>query len=80
MPISKDYPPLFIQAGTAEILYDDAVRLARSAEKAGVDVNLDIWEDMIHAFPAFVSVAPESKQAIERIGKFIHDIFKNNTK
>ena len=73
-------PPLFIQAGTAEILYDDAVRLARSAEKAGVDVNLDIWEDMIHAFPAFVSVAPESKQAIERIGKFIHDIFKNNTK
>jgi len=73
-------PPLFIQAGTAEILYDDAVRLARSAVKTGVDVNLDIWEDMIHAFPGFVSVAPESKQAIERIGKFIHDIFKNNTK
>lgn len=72
-------PPLFIQAGTAEILYDDAVRLAKSAEKAGVDVKLDIWEDMIHAFPVFVSVAPESKQAIERIGNFIHDIFKNKT-
>lgn len=73
-------PPLFIQAGTAEILYDDAIRLAKSAEKVGVDVKLDIWEDMIHAFPVFVSVAPESKQAIERIGNFIHDIFKNNTK
>lgn len=73
----RGLPPLFIQAGTAEILYDDAVRLAKNAEKAGVDVKLDIWEDMIHAFPVFVSVAPESKQAIEKIGKFIQDVFKN---
>ncbi|MFX0042060.1 MAG: alpha/beta hydrolase [Candidatus Hodarchaeota archaeon] len=70
-------PPLFIQAGTAEILYDDAVHLAKNAEKAGVDVKLDIWEDMIHAFPVFVSVTPESEKAIERISKFIHEIFKN---
>jgi monoterpene epsilon-lactone hydrolase len=76
----KGLPPLFIQAGTAEILYDDAVRLAETAEKAGVDVKLDIWEDMIHAFPVFVSVSPESKQAIERIGKFIHNLFDKKVK
>jgi monoterpene epsilon-lactone hydrolase len=73
----RGLPPLFIQVGTAEILYDDAVRLAKNAEQAGVDVKLDIWENMIHAFPVFVSVAPESKQAIERIGKFLQNIFEN---
>ena len=64
-------PPLYIMAGTAEILHDDAVRLAERAAKAGVDVTLDIWEDMIHGFPVFAKVAPESREAIEKIGEFI---------
>ncbi len=69
-------PPLYIMAGTAEILHDDAVRLAESATKAGVDVILDIWEDMIHGFPVFASVAPESREAIEKIGEFIRKHLK----
>jgi acetyl esterase/lipase len=69
-------PPLFIIAGTAEILYDDSVRLAENAKKAGVDVTLDIWDDMIHAFPVFVNIAPESQEAMERIAEFIRKHFK----
>lgn len=69
-------PPLFIIAGTAEILYDDSIRLAESAKSAGVEVILDIWEDMIHAFPVFAKVAPESQKAIEKISNFIHDSFE----
>src|SRR5690606_5447385 len=34
-------PPLLIQVGTAETLYDDATRLAEKAEAAGVDVTLE---------------------------------------
>jgi acetyl esterase/lipase len=64
-------PPLYIIVGTAEILHDDGVRLAEGATNAGVDVILDIWEDMIHSFPVFASVAPESREAIEKIGEFI---------
>jgi len=64
-------PPLYIMAGTAEILHDDSVRLAERASKAGLDVTLDIWEDMIHGFPVFANVAPESREAIEKIGEFI---------
>ncbi len=66
-----DLPPLFINAGTAEILYDDAVRVAERATVAGVDTILDIWDDMIHNFPAFAVVAPESQEAIEKIGEFV---------
>ncbi|MFX1568617.1 MAG: alpha/beta hydrolase [Promethearchaeota archaeon] len=68
-------PPLYIMAGTAEILHDDAVRLAERATKAGVEVTLDIWEDMIHGFPVFAKVAPESREAIEKVGEFIRKHF-----
>jgi monoterpene epsilon-lactone hydrolase len=64
-------PPLLIQVGTAEILLDDAIRLAERAKAAGVDVTLDIWPDMVHVWQAFALVAPESREAIEKIGTFI---------
>ena len=35
-------PPLLIQAGTHEVLLDDAVRLARQAAAADVEVTLDV--------------------------------------
>jgi len=64
-------PPLLIQVGTAEILLDDAVRLAERAKAAGVEVTLDIWQDMMHVWQAFALVAPESREAIEKIGAFV---------
>jgi acetyl esterase/lipase len=64
-------PSLFIIVGTAEILHDDSIRLANNAKKEGVEVTLEVWEDMIHAFPVFVNVVPESCEAIDKIGNFI---------
>ncbi|MFB0563609.1 MAG: alpha/beta hydrolase [Candidatus Lokiarchaeia archaeon] len=69
-------PPMFIQVGTSEILLDDSVRLADRAKAVGIDVKLDIWEDMIHVFAAFAGLIPEGRQAIERIGEFIQKVFK----
>jgi len=63
-------PPLLIQVGTAEILLSDSTRLAERAEAAGVAVTLETWEDMIHVFQAFPTLA-ESGQAIGRIGDFV---------
>ncbi len=64
-------PPLLIQVGTAEILLDDATRFAAAARKAGVDVELEEWEDMIHVFQAFAPMLPEADQAIEKIGRYL---------
>lgn len=64
-------PPLLIQVGTAELLLDDSVRLADRAKAAGVEVQLEIWQDMIHVFPLFAEWAPEGQQGIEQIGEFI---------
>lgn len=64
-------PPLLIQVGTAETLLDDSTRLAERARKAGVNVTLEPWEDMIHVFQAFAPILPEGREAIERIGAFV---------
>lgn len=73
-PLYGDYtnsPPLFIFVGGDEIMLSDATRLAEKAKKAGVDVQLKIWEGMWHVFPFFAPFVPESLQAIAEIGDFI---------
>jgi monoterpene epsilon-lactone hydrolase len=68
----KGLPPMLIQVGTAEILFDDSTRLAERAKKAGVDVTLEPWEDMIHIWQFFASMVPEGRDAVDRIASFIH--------
>lgn len=71
----KGLPPLLILVGTAEILLDDSVEFAKKAKEAGVEVILDIWDDMPHVFAAFAAFAPEGQQAIEKIGEFMKKFF-----
>ena len=63
-------PPLLIQVGTAECLLDDANRLAENAKAAGVDTQIERWDEMIHVWHAFAPLLPEANQAIDRIGEY----------
>ena len=67
----RGLPPILIQVGTTETLLDDSTRLAEQAKAAGVAVELEIWDDMVHVWPLFAPILPEGQQAIERIGQFI---------
>jgi acetyl esterase/lipase len=67
----NDLPPLFIQVGDAETLLDDSTRLADRAEEAGVDVTLQIWEEMPHVWHLAAPVLPEGQEAIEKVGEFV---------
>ncbi len=64
-------PPTLIQVGTSEALLDDSTRLADNAEAAGVDVTLEVWDEMIHHWHIFAGMLPEGQQAIDRIGEFV---------
>ena len=68
-------PPLLIQVGTDEILLDDARRIVEKAQTAGVDVTLEIWEEMFHVFQ-MVSIMPGTKKALGQIGDFVARILK----
>ena len=70
----RGLPPLLIQVGTDEILLDDATTLAERAEAAGVEVTLEIWEEVWHVFQAFAAEIPEGRQAIDRIGAFVRQV------
>lgn len=63
----KGFPPLYINAGGAETLLDDARRLHERASAAGVNVTLSIVDGMQHVFPFLAGRAPEADEEIRKI-------------
>ena len=64
-------PPLVIQAGTHEVLLDDAVRLAGQAAAADVEVILDITSGVPHVFQAYYPLLDEAAAALDRAGRLL---------
>jgi epsilon-lactone hydrolase len=64
-------PPLIIQAGTHEVLLDDAVRLAGQAVTADVAVTLDITPGVPHVFQAYHPMLDEATAALDRAGQLL---------
>jgi len=72
----RGLPPLLIHVGDAEVILHDSTRLAARASEAGVEVSLEIWDDMPHVFPAFAGLLPEADQAIERVGNWLDQRYR----
>jgi epsilon-lactone hydrolase len=64
-------PPLIIQAGSHEVLLDDALRLARAAAIADVEVTLDITPGVPHVFQSFSAMLDEAAAALDRAGALL---------
>ena len=69
----RGLPPIYIQAGDAEILYDMIRDFAEKAQLKGANVKLDVWKNMNHDFQAFSGIIPESDEALQRIGQVISE-------
>lgn len=67
----KGLPRLFICASRTEVLRDDAIRAAEKARAAGVRVELQIEDGLVHIWPIFAPIVPESVRTIRRIAEFI---------
>jgi acetyl esterase/lipase len=63
-------PPLLIQAGSHEVLLDDATRLAVKAAADDVAVTLDITPGVPHVFQAFAAFLDEGDAALKRAAAF----------
>lgn len=64
-------PSLFIQAGSEEILLDDARQLAQRAQQAGVDARLCVYDGMWHNFQMFNAFVRTADMALDELGDFI---------
>jgi epsilon-lactone hydrolase len=67
----RNFPPVLIQVGSEETLLDDATRLAAEAGAADVAVTLEIWPQMIHAWPLWNAHLEDGRRAIANAGAFI---------
>lgn len=63
-------PPMLIHVGEDEILLDDAIRITRLAEAAGVDVRLQVYPRMWHVWQLFLSL-PEAVESLGDIAQFL---------
>jgi acetyl esterase/lipase len=64
-------PPLIVQAGSHEVLLDDAVRLAARAAADDVSVTLEVTAGAPHVFQAFHAVLDEGVAALDRAGRLL---------
>jgi epsilon-lactone hydrolase len=74
----RGLPPLLIQAGSNEVLLDDAVRLAARAAADDVPVALEVTPGVPHLFQAFAAMLEEGEAALQRATEFLHTAFASS--
>ena len=73
-PLFADFdqlPPILIEAASEDLLYEDALRFAESAQANGHPVQLRTGQDLWHDWQAFAGVVPEADDSIRTITDFI---------
>jgi len=66
-------PPIRVHVGDDEVLLDDSRRYVERAVAAGVDVKLDVWKGMPHAFVTNVGGFNAATQALKASGAFLSE-------
>ena len=68
----KDFPPVMVHAGSAEILRDDASKLGDRAAEAQTPMSVEIYDGMGHLFQT-ERESNEAKVSLSRLGQFIRN-------
>ncbi len=67
----RGLPPLFLNAGTDDELYDDAEQFYHKAKAAGVNAEFRAGEGMLHCYPFFAPMFREATDAMAEICGFV---------
>lgn len=76
----NEFPPIFLQVATREMLLNDTLIIAEKMKKQGVSVTVDLWEGMFHAFLIFMAIPvlgkliPENRQALKNVQLFVESL------
>jgi epsilon-lactone hydrolase len=74
----KGLPPLFINSGVNDELFDDGEKFAQKAKNVNVDVKFRAGAGMVHCYPLLAPMFPEATQAMNEIVEFIRQHLKIN--
>lgn len=64
-------PPTLIHVGDHERLLDDATAMGERLASAGVDVDVEVWPEMVHVWHFFAGRVPEADQAIAAVAAWL---------
>lgn len=70
----RQMPPTLIHVGGWEVLLSDSTRLAEAMRKAGVRVELKVWDGMCHDWQLFAPFLDEGMQSLEETAAFIRAV------
>jgi epsilon-lactone hydrolase len=65
--------PLLVQAGTGDVLREDAYQLVERVRAHGGDARLELYPVPTHDFHLFWSFLPEAADAVDQAGRFVRD-------
>jgi epsilon-lactone hydrolase len=68
---ASNLPAILIHVGEDEVLLDDSTRYAHRAEREGANVDLHVWEGMVHVFTSNIDLLEAARSAQASIGEFI---------
>jgi acetyl esterase/lipase len=67
----KGLPPLFINSGVNDELFEDGEKFSIKAKNAGVDVTFRAGEEMVHCYPLLAPMFSEATEAMIEIVRFV---------
>jgi len=73
-PVRADltgFPPTLIHVSDAEMLLDDATRLAERLRAVRVSTMLEVFHGLPHDWHVSVPLTPESREGVRRVGRFL---------
>ncbi|WP_298779862.1 alpha/beta hydrolase [uncultured Polaribacter sp.] len=69
----ENLPPILVQIGTYDVLYDENIELINVLKKAKNTGKAEIWDKMTHGWHGFKGILKESQMAINNIHQFINN-------
>lgn len=67
-------PPVRLMVGTLEALRDDSTRFAEAAAACGVDVLVEVWQNLHHGWYLFANYIKATERTYERFASFVSEL------
>lgn len=74
------FPPLLVEFGDSEVLYDQILAFCQKVEDLGVDITYNSREDMVHVFPIYSFTGMKQiDDSLRTMENFIEKLFFGET-
>lgn len=67
----RGLPPVLLQVGSTELLFDDARQLHERLLAAGGESRLSVYDSVAHAWQLLTPFVPEATQALQEVADFV---------